>query len=177
MTQPPPPERGPAEEPARDSGLPGGSAGTPGGARDPRLAGFAEGGPGDTCPPSAALARVVEDLSGPDRRCGGASDEELIGLLGRWGALESWAAAGKLAAVRELIRRRARPGLGGYPPPVHGDLPDQWHDGLGHEVSAALGLSIRGADNLTCFAWDLQAASPGPARPWRRGRSASGKRS
>jgi hypothetical protein len=125
MTQPPPPEHGPAEEPARDSGLPGGSADAPGAARDPRLAGFAEGGAGDTCPPSAALAAVVDDLSGPERRCGGATDEELIGLLGRWGALESWAAAGKLAAVRELIRRRARPGLGGYPPPVHGDLPGQ----------------------------------------------------
>jgi Domain of unknown function (DUF222) len=204
MTQPPSPGSGPAEEPARETGLPGGnagvsgeascsrprgdsagapgrddpkpaggpgpgggahvpggSAGAPGRARDPRLAGFAEGGPGDTCPPSAVLARVVDDLSGPDRRCGGATDEELTGLLGRWGALESWAAAGKLAAVRELIRRRARPGLGGYPPPRHGDLPDQWHEGLAHEVSAALGLSIRGADNLTCFAWDLQARLPG----------------
>jgi Domain of unknown function (DUF222) len=161
MPQPPPPGSGPAEEPARETGLPGGSAGAPGRARDPRLAGFAEGGPGDTCPPSAVLARVVDDLSGPDRRCGGATDEELIGLLGRWGALESWAAAGKLAAVRELIRRRARPGLGGYQPPRHGDLPDQWHEGLAHEVSAALGLSIRGADTLTCFAWDLQARLPG----------------
>jgi Domain of unknown function (DUF222) len=168
MPQPPPPERGPAEEPARGTGLPGGSGDvsggrrqTPGGARDPRLAGFVEGGPGDTCPPSAALARVVDDLSGPERRCDGATDEELVGLLGRWGTLESWAAAGKLAAVRELIRRRARPGLGSYPPPAHGDLPDQWHEGLAHEVSAALGLSIRGADNLTCFAWDLQARLPG----------------
>jgi len=204
MTQPPSPDRGSAEEPARETGLPGGSAGVPGetssrprggtagapgrddprpaggsgpagggagvpgggpraagAGRDPRLAGFAEGGPGDTCPPSAALAAVVDDLSGPERRCGGASDEELIGLLGRWGALEAWAAAGKLAAVRELIRRRGRPGLGGYPPPVHGDLPDQWHDGLAHEVSAALGLSVRGADTLTCFAWDLQARLPG----------------
>jgi len=168
MTQPPSPERGPAEEPARGAGLrggradvPGGRRRVPGGARDRRLAGFAEGGAGDTCPPGAALAAVVDDLSGPERRCGGASDEELTGLLGRWGALESWAAAGKLAVVRELIRRRARPGLGGCPPPVHGDLPDQWHDGLAHEVSAALGLSIRGADNLTCFAWDLQARLPG----------------
>ena len=161
MTQPPPPERGPAEEPARDSGLRSGRADASGRTRDPRLAGFAEGGHGDTCPPSAALAAVVEDLSGPERRCDGASDEELIGLLGRWGALEAWAAAGKLAAVRELIRRRVRPGLAGYPPPAHGDLPDQWHEGLEHEVSPALGLSIRGADKLTCFAWDLGARLPG----------------
>ena len=172
MTQPPPPEREPAEEPARDSGVPGGGADVPGGGvpgggpqapdeiRDPRLAGFVKDGPEDTCPPSAALAAVVEDLSGPERRCEGATDDELVGLLGRWDALESWAAAGKLGVVRELIRRRARPGPGGYQP-MHGDLPDQWHEGLAHEVSVALGLSIRGADKLTCFAWDLAARLPG----------------
>jgi hypothetical protein len=153
MTQPPPREREPAEEPARDSGVPDGG-------RDLRLAGFVKDGPGDTCPPSAALAAVVEHLSGPERRCEGATDDELIGLLGRWDALEAWAAAGKLAVMRELIRRRARPGLGGYQP-MHGDLPDQWHEGLAHEVSMGLGLSIRGADKLTCFAWDLQARLPG----------------
>ena len=167
MTQPPPPEREPAEEPARDSGVPGGDSDipgsapqAPGGARDPRLAGFVKDGPGDTRPPCAALAVVVEDLSGPEQRCEGATDDELIGLLGRWDALEAWAAAGKLGVIRELIRRRARPGPGGYQP-MHGDLPDQWHGGLAHEVSAALGLSIRGADKLTCFAWDLQARLPG----------------
>ena len=62
--------------------------------------------------------------------------------------------------VRELLRRRARPGLGGGPP-VHGDLPDQWEEGAGHEVSAALAISLRSADNLTAFAWDLQARLPG----------------
>ena len=172
MTQPPPPEREPAEEPARDSGVSGGGADVPGGGvpgggpqapdeiRDPRLAGFVKDGPEDTCPPSAALAAVVEDLSGPERRCEGATDDELVGPLGRWDALEAWAAAGKLGVVRELIRRRARPGPGGYQP-MHGDLPDQWHEGLAHEVSVALGLSIRGADKLTCFAWDLAARLPG----------------
>ena len=167
MTQPPPSERGPAEEPARDSGVPGGDSGipdsapqAPGGARDPRLAGFVKDGPGDTRPPSAALAVVVEELSGPQQRCEGATDDELIGLLGRWDALEAWAAAGKQGVIRELIRRRARPGPGGYQP-MHGDLPDQWHEGLAHEVSMGLGLSIRGADKLTYFAWDLQARLPG----------------
>jgi len=153
MTQPPPPEPGPADEPARDPG-------PSGGARDPRLAGFAADGPGDTCPPSAALAAVVEALSGPEQRCPDATDEELLGLLGRWDSLESWAAAGKLGVVRELIRRRARPGPGGRLP-RHGDLPGQWHEGLEHEVSPALALSIRGADKLTCFAWDLGARLPG----------------
>ena len=146
--------------PGGDSDIPGSAPQAPGGARDPRLAGFVKDGPGDTRPPCAALAVVVEELSGPQQRCEGVTDDELIGLLGRWDALEAWAAAGKHGVIRELIRRRARPGPGGYQP-AHGDLPDQWHGGLAHEVSAALGLSIRGADKLTCFAWDLQARLPG----------------
>ena len=44
---------------------------------------------------------------------------------------------------------------------MHGDLPDQWEEGAGHEVSAALQISLRSADNLTAFAWDLQARLPG----------------
>ncbi|MGC2004777.1 DUF222 domain-containing protein, partial [Trebonia sp.] len=131
-----------------------------GGQRDPRLAGFAEGGAGDTCPPGAGLAAVVDELSGPEWRCAGATDEELIGLLGRWDALGSWAEAGKLGVVRELLRRRARPGLGGAAP-SHGDLPDQWEEGAGHEVSGALAISLRSADNLTAVAWDLRARLPG----------------
>ena len=111
MTQPPASGRGPGEEPARDSGSPGGATPAPG--RDARLARFVEDGPGDTCPPGAELAAVIAELSGPEWRCGGATDEELIGLLGRWDALGSWAEAGKLGVVRELLRRRADAG----PPP------------------------------------------------------------
>ena len=44
---------------------------------------------------------------------------------------------------------------------MHGDLPDQWDEGTAHEVSAALEISLRSADNLTAFAWDLQARLPG----------------
>jgi hypothetical protein len=143
MTQPPASGHGPADEPARD----------------PRLAAFAQGGGGDTRPPSAALAAEIEDLSGPEWRCQGADDDELIGLLGRWEALGAWAEAGKQGVVRELIRRRGRPGPLGHLP-THGDLPDQWHQGTAHEVSAALGISIRSADNLIVLAWDLRARLP-----------------
>src|SRR6266567_3233858 len=138
MTQPPVPGRGAGAEPGRGAGLPGGGAGgrLPGGGaggrreRDPRLAGFAQGGAGDACPPGPGLAVALEELSGPDWRCPGATDDELIGLLGRWQAVESWAAAGKLGVVRELIRRRARPGARGQGVPMHGDLPDAWEEGL-----------------------------------------------
>jgi hypothetical protein len=139
MTQPPTSGRRPAEEPARDSGSPGGSAAAPDGQppasnrparesapadaaapgsgpeaadgqRDPRLDRFAEDGADDTCLPGPELAAAVAELSGPEWRCAGATDDELIGLLGRWDAIGSWAEAGKLGAVRELLRRRARPG-------------------------------------------------------------------
>ena len=160
MTQSPSPGSGPADEPTRHPGVPGGAGAPGGGGRDPRLARFGHGGPGDTCPPGAALAAVVEDLSGPEWRCPEASDDELVGLLGRWETLDSWVEAGKLGVVRELIRRRARPGLRGMLG-MHGDLPDQWQEGLAHEVSQALGISIRSADNLTALAWDLQARLPG----------------
>jgi hypothetical protein len=103
---------------------------------------------------------VVEELSGPEWRCAEATDDELTGLLGRWEAIESWAAAGKLGVIRELLRRRARPGPRGILP-RHGDLPDQWHEGTAHEVSQALGISVPSADNLLGLAWDLQARLPG----------------
>src|ERR1700749_923577 len=149
MTQPPPSGRGPAEEPARDSGSPGGSAAAPG--RDPRLARFAHDGPGNTCEPGPELAAGGAGRSGAEWRCAGATDDELIGLLGRWDAIGSWAEAGKLGVVRELLRRRAHHGLGGAPS-MHGDLPGRWEEGAGHEVSAALQVSLRSADNLTAFA-------------------------
>jgi hypothetical protein len=87
----------------------------------------------------------------------GATDEELIGLLGRWAAVESWAAAGKLGVTRELIRRRGLPGG------AHGDLPDLWADGLSHEIAPALGSSLRAADKMAGVAWELGARLPGIA--------------
>jgi hypothetical protein len=167
MTQPPASGRGPGAQPGRDAGQRGGVPADSGGgqqaadgALDPRLAEFGQGCAGDTCPPGAGLAAVVEKLSGPDWRCAGATDDELIGLLGRWEAVESWAAAGKLGVVRELIRRRARPGLDGGLP-VHGGLPGLWEEGLGHEVSGGLEVSLRAAGRLVGLAWDLRARLPG----------------
>src|SRR5262252_2610079 len=161
MTQPPVPGHGAGAEPAPGAGLPsGGRRGDAGGprGRDPRLAAFARGGPGDVCPPDAELAATLEELSGPDWRCAGATDDELVGLLGRWQAVESWAAAGKLGVVRELIRRRAvlTPG-----PVAAGGLPGGWDEGTEHEVAAALSISLPSADKLTGLAWDLQARLPG----------------
>jgi hypothetical protein len=164
MVQPPVPERGPGAEPGHDGGLSGGMPGASGvpdtarGCRDLRLADFAEGGAGDTSPPGAGLGAALEELSGPGWHCDGATDDELIGLLGRWAAMESRAAAGKLGVVRALIRRRGLPGLGKQ---MHGDLPDAWDEGAGHEVSGALRISLPAADKLIDLAWTLQARLPG----------------
>src|SRR5215470_1938680 len=118
MAQPPVPGRGAGADPAPGAGLASGAGARP--ERDPRLAAFAKDGPGDTCPPGPELAKDIAELSGPDWHCDGADDDELAGLLGRWQAVESWAAAGKLGVIRELLRRRARPGTRGMPPPMHG---------------------------------------------------------
>ena len=126
MAQPPVPGRGAGAEPAPGAGQPGSAGGRRGRDRDSRLAGFARDGAGDACPAGSALAVTLEELSGPEWRCDGATDDELVGLLGRWQAVESWAAAGKLGVARELIRRRARPGVADRGVPMHGDLPDAW---------------------------------------------------
>src|SRR5271165_1794836 len=131
---------------------------SPARAEDLRLGDFAEGGWGDTCLPGPALMTTVDKLSGPEWHCDGATDEELIGLLGRWAAEESWAAAGKLGVIRALIRRRAITVPG---PDRPGGLPELWDEGTGHEVAAALGLSVPAADKLLILAWTLEARLPG----------------
>lgn len=110
------------------------------------------------CPPSATLAAAVEAASGPGWRCPGATDDELIGVLRRLAALESWAAAGKLGVIREMMRRERPPALSGN---RHGDLPDSWGESLGHELAAALGVSVQSADTTALLAWDLQVRLPG----------------
>jgi hypothetical protein len=61
--------------------------------RDPRLSGFAKDSKWDSCSPSAALTAVLEDASGPEWRCPGATRDEMLGMLAQAQALESRAAA------------------------------------------------------------------------------------
>jgi hypothetical protein len=150
VTQPPVPGRGTGGQPGRGPGLPGG--------RDPRLAAFAQDNAGDTCPPGAWTGMVLNELSGPQRRCADATDDELIGLMSRWAAQESWAVAAKLGVIRELLRRRALPGAQVRRLPS--GLPDAWDEGVAHEVAAELGISLQAADKLTWLAWALEARLP-----------------
>jgi hypothetical protein len=148
------------DEPDPDHGLPGdGTPGpAPGGARDPRLAGFAVGGRWESRPPSAALAVALAGAAGPGWRCPGASHDELLGLVRAAAALESWASAAKLGLLRAVIREEDLPLSGGD---RGGGLPGGWSRSLTHEVALALAMSPVSAENLMGTAQDLAARLPG----------------
>jgi hypothetical protein len=83
-------------------------------------------GPGmalDVLPGCAGLAVAADAAAGEDDGFAGVSDAELIGVLCAWDRVEAHAAARKLAAVAEVIRRnpRARQRAGGTGPDA-GDL-------------------------------------------------------
>ncbi|HEX3512572.1 MAG TPA: DUF222 domain-containing protein, partial [Trebonia sp.] len=128
--------------------------------RDERLSGFMRGGEWDACPPGPELAAVLTAVAGPQWRCPGAEPDELIGVLRRLAALESWASAAKLAAIRELMRQDDLPSLAR---PRHGDLPDEWSDSVNHEVALALAVSVQSAEKTALTAWELGARLPGIA--------------
>ena len=94
----------PGEEPRRDDGLPGP-------AQDEGLpAGFERGGPWAATAPSAALALALEAAAGPEDGYDGADTDALIGIARQWAAIESWAAAGQLAALRAVMREDSQGG-------------------------------------------------------------------
>jgi hypothetical protein len=125
--------------------------------RDPRLALFAGDGLDGSPAPSGALALLADELSGPGRRCPGATGNELAGLLRAWAAVESWAAGAKLGVIAELIRRDDPPPGAGR----HGDLPDAWSPSLRHELAAALFCPAQSAETTAWLAWEQQARLPG----------------
>jgi len=126
--------------------------------RDPRLSVFAHDGEWDGCRPSATAAAVLEDVSGPEWRCPGASRDEMLGMLRQAQALESWAAAVKLGILRSLVRDDDEPLPGGG---YYGDLPEGWTKSLTHEVALALAVPVVSADKMMWTAWDLQARLSG----------------
>src|ERR1700730_11648617 len=67
------------------------------------LAGFAHGGKWEAVPPSAVLAATLEAAAGPEALYEGADTDALVGIVKQWAAIESWAAAGMLAALRAMM--------------------------------------------------------------------------
>ena len=72
------------------------------------------------------------------------TDDELIGVLRAWRRLTSWTAAGELAAVAELNRRRTDEVAAGADPHLA--------EHVGDELAVSLTLTARGADQLLDFA-------------------------
>ncbi len=123
---------------------------------DPRLAQFAWDDSREGPAPSGRMALLVDELSGPRRRCPGATGDERVGLLRAWAAVESWAAGGKLGMVREIMRAEAPPSPGSD----HGDLPETWSRSLRYELSGALACSTQSAESIASLAWQLEARLP-----------------
>ena len=123
--------------------------------------GFASGGVWDGALPGPGLAQAADAAADPGRGYGDTSDDELIGVLGGWQRIESWAAAGRLSAVAELIRRR---------PGTHGDratcsgIPATWGKFCADEVAVALSISRWAAERTTAVARDLATCLPATKR-------------
>jgi hypothetical protein len=71
------------------------------------------------------------------------TDDQLIGVLRVWRRLTSWTAAGELAAVAELNRRRTDEVAAGADPHLA--------EHVGDELAVSLTLTARGADQLLDF--------------------------
>jgi hypothetical protein len=87
----------------RGPGMPGSALSLPGESASP-AAGFGSGQPLDVAPGGAVLGLFLEDAAGAGDRYAGASDDELAGVICAWDRAEAAMAAGKHAAVAELIR-------------------------------------------------------------------------
>ncbi|HET6188992.1 MAG TPA: DUF222 domain-containing protein, partial [Trebonia sp.] len=125
--------------------------------RPASLPGFGHGGTWAGEPPSAGLAVALEVAAGPEGLYDGADTDTLVGIVGQWAAIESWAAAGKLAALRAMMREDA----GGAPLlRRRGDLPDGWDDTLNYEIAGALAMGPVSAGNLASLAWTLGTRLP-----------------
>jgi hypothetical protein len=106
--------------------------------------------------PGPELIGLLRAAAGPAERYPAASDGTVVVAAGRWDAAESWCAARKLAAVRELIRRSPAEGH----QTRAGGLPDLWRKDLAEEVALELGISTNAADGLITLAWTLERRLP-----------------
>jgi uncharacterized protein DUF222 len=139
----------PGEAPGQSEGLP------------ELLAGFEHAGTWAEAVPSAALAAALEAVAGPESQYAGADTDALVGIVRQWAAIESWAAAGLLAALRAMMRED---GEGGPLLRRRDDLPDGWDDSLNYEIAAALAMGPASAGNLAGLAWTLGQRLPGIGR-------------
>jgi hypothetical protein len=145
---------------ADDGPGPGNTPG-PGGSLPDLLAAFEHGGAWDTAAPSARLVAALAAAAGSAGLYEGAEAGALVGIVRQWAAIESWAAAGMLGALRAMMREdgQGRPLLR-----RRTDLPDGWSDSLNYEIAAALAMGPVSAGNLAGLAWTLGTRLPGIGR-------------
>jgi hypothetical protein len=132
------------------------------GERRPGLpAAFEHGGAWAAAAPSAALAVALETAAGPEDLYEGAKTGALVGMIRQWAAIESWAAAGLMSALRAMMREdsQGRPLLR-----RRQELPQGWSDNLNYEIAAALAMGPVSAGNLAGLAWTLGLRLPGIGR-------------
>src|SRR5580658_270423 len=110
-----------------------GEAPRPGGSLPELLAAFEHGGAWEAASPSAGLAAALETAAGPKELYDGAEAGALVGIARQWAAVESWAAAGTLAALRAMTRED---GEGRPLTRRRSDLPDGWGDNLIYQIAA-----------------------------------------
>jgi hypothetical protein len=145
----------------------------PVGDRDFRWELFAQGASGGQAQPSAHHVTLLSELSGPDGRCAGATDDEVFGVLGQWDAVNCWVEGRQLAVVRELIRRRPDERSAGAV--TDSGLPWDWDDRLAREIALELHVSIPAAQKLIWVAWALEVRLPGVGAALDNGRLRLGK--
>ncbi len=127
--------------------------------------GFGSGDDLDELAPGPALAGLTDTATRPGR-IAGLDDDELIGALRAWRRLESWTAAGTLAVVAELARRRPADRTAAAAP---GQFPDQPSEFVADEIAAALTLTGPAAGTCLDLAMDLAIRLPGTAAALRAG--------
>jgi len=155
----------PVAEGRRGPGQPGSAERRPGEFLS-RAAGFAAGMLLDTMPGCGALAGFAAEAAGEDDRYLGACDDEVAGAIAAWDRIEAYAAARKLAAVAEFIRRRPHPD---YPPGGRAQMPETWDESTVTEVAGVLAESRPAAEGLLDLAHDLEVKLPGTKEAFRDG--------
>jgi len=155
----------------RGPGQPGSARMFPGESASP-AAGFGVGLALDLMPGCAGLALAAGTAAGDDDAFAGAADHELVGVLCAWDRVEAHAAARKLAAIAELIRRRPEPGCA---PEGPAGMPAGWDEFTCDELAAALATSRGHAEGLLTLAQALAARLPGTRAALRDGVISRGK--
>ena len=149
----------------RGPGQPGSARVFPGESSS-RAAAFGSGLALDVAAGCPELAAFADKAAGDDDGYAGASDDELLGVLCAWDRLEAHAAARKLAAVAELVRRRPAPGCA-----AEGEqrMPRAFEEFAAEELALVLAESRGRAEDLLTIALELHRKLPGTRAALRDG--------